>query len=308
MTMKRDGCNLEVRACRPEELPNVIEQLDQEFVFGKQRTLSLSTRFPPALSAANVEQIRVAVSDEVICGALATKEFDWVVGREQCAWRGAMVGMVWVDSQFRGIGIGSNLLLSVTRLLHEIRADFGVLWTGIPTFYERAGWFLGDSDLFGEAIDRPASAHIDAVVCRPLVSMEATWLEHLRVAQLPMYVIRNALDYCAVPIPASHVLCFCIQKGDGNEGFALVGEQDGTGYFYEMVAPPILWGSLWSAVRQHFDRLFVNGHSGDGFAEWLAKNRFVAWRPQKRSMWLRISGRSEGQCFDAWHIPYFDRI
>jgi GNAT superfamily N-acetyltransferase len=297
---------LQIRECKPNELPPVIERLDQEFVFGKLRSLSLSKRFPNTLFTDNIPNIRVAVLDGVICGALSIRMFDWVV--EKHTWRGAMVGMVWVDSQHRGKGIGSNLLSSATRFLHETDVDFGVLWTGTPAFYERAGWFLSDCGLFGELANHPPSPCIDAVSCRPLVSVDGAWLERLRSNSLPMRVIRNALDYRTIPIPAVQVLCFSAQSKDSSEGFALVGEQDGIGYFYEMIAPPSLWGIIWTAVTERFGRLFVNGHSDDPFAQWLTESRLVLWRPQNKTMWFRVSGRIEGLCLDAWHIPYFDWI
>ena len=298
--------NLEIRECKPNELPAIIERLDQEFIFHKQRSLSLNKRFPNTLSVDNIENIRLAVSDEVLCGAYVIRMFDWVVERR--AWHGAMVGMVWIDSQFRGKGIGSKLLSSATQFLHEKNVDFGVLWTGSPTFYERAGWFSNDCGVFGEVANRPTFPNIDTGSCRPLISADATWLERLRSSSLPMRVARNAIDYCTVPIPATYVLCFSAQSNDGSEGFALVGEQNGTGYFYEMVAPPSLWGIIWSYVTERFGRLFVNGHSDDPFAQWLAEEKLVAWRPQNKTMWLRISGRIDDFLIGAWHIPYFDWI
>jgi len=297
---------LEIRECKHKELQAVVERLDKEFIFSKERSLSLSKRFPYTLSVENIENIRVALLDGVICGALSITKFEWVV--EKHFWQGAMVGMVWVDSQYRGKGIGSNLLLSVKQLLHKTDVDFGVLWTGTPAFYKRDGWFLNDRSIFGEAAKSPASLHINTVSCQSLVSVDAVWLERLRSSLLPMRVVRDAVDYCTVPIPAVQVLCFSAQSNDGNDGFALVGEQDGIGYFYEMIAPPSLWGIIWTAVTERFGRLFVNGRSDDPFAKWLADNRFVVWQPQNRTMWLGVSSRIEGNFFNAWHIPYFDRI
>jgi GNAT superfamily N-acetyltransferase len=298
--------NLEVRACKPNELPNLIDRLDREFIFNKQRSLSLSKRFPNTLSVENIAQIRVAVSGGVICGAHTIRIFDWIT--EKRAWHGAMVGMVWVDSQQRGKRIASDLLSSATQFLKEKDVDFGVLWTGSPAVYERAGWFLNDCGLFGEVTNRPPSPYIDSVSCRPLVSADAARLERLRSSFLPMRIVRNSLDYRTIPIPADKVLCFAAQNNDVSTGYALVGEQDSIGYFYEMVAPPILWDLIWSAVTERFGRLFINGHSSDPFSRWLAQKGFVAWRHQNKTMWLRVSQRMENELVDTWHIPYFDWI
>ena len=306
MNAGHNALNLGIRGCRPKELPAIVRRLDQEFIYSKQRRLSLGKRFSNTLSVENIEQIRVAVSEGEVRGALAIRMFDWIV--EESVWHGAMIGMVWVDSQHRGRGFGSSLLSSTTQFLRDKGVDFGVLWTGNPAFYERAGWRLNDRSLFGEAVSRHASAFIDTVSCQPLVSVDATRLERLRSTSLSMRVVRSALDYCTVPIPAAQVLCFFAEGNEGREGFALVGEQDGVGYFYEMIAGPSLWNAIWAAVTERFTRTLANGYSGDPFADWIAENRLVAWRPQHKTMWLRISGRIKDHSIDAWNIPYYDWI
>lgn len=298
--------NLDIRQCEPDELPFIVDRLDQEFILGKQRSLSLSKRFPNTLSVVNIENIRVAVSDGVICGVLSIRMFEWVV--QEHAWHGAMIGMVWVDSQHRGKGIGYSLLSSATQFLHETDVDFGVLWTGTKAFYERAGWFSSDRGLLGEAVNRPFSLSGDAVSCRTLTSVDTTWLENLRSRLEERRVVRSVLDYHTVPIPAVHIFCFSTQGDDGSEGFALVGELNGTGYLYEMVAPPACWDTIWTAVAGRFERLFVNGRLGDTFTRWLSDRNYVSWQPQNKTMWLRVSGRVEGSLLNRWHIPYFDWI
>ena len=200
--------NLDIRQCEPDELPTIIDRLDQEFVFSKQRCLSLSTRFPHTLSVENLERIRVAASGGSIYGAYVIRIFDWIA--EQCTWRGAMVGMVWVNPQHRGKGIGYSLLSSATQFLHETDVDFGVLWTGTKAFYERAGWFSSDRGLLGEAVNRPFSLSGDAVSCRTLTYVDTTWLENLRSRLEDRRVVRSVLDYHTVPIPAVHIFCFSV--------------------------------------------------------------------------------------------------
>ncbi len=297
--------SLDIRQCEPDELPTIIDRLDQEFIFSKQRCLSLSKRFPNTLSVENIEHIRVAVSNGLLHGAHAIRIFDWVA--EERTWRGAMVGMVWVDPHQRSKGVGTQLMLSAARLLHEKEVDFGVLWTGAKAFYERAGWFSSDRGLFGEAMKHPVLARSDSVSCRPLTSVDTAWIESLRAGSEPWRVVRSQSDYRTVPIPAIHVLCLSTQ-GDDGEGFALVGEQDGTGYLYEMVAPPACWDTIWTAVAGRFERLFVNGRLGDTFTRWLSDRDCVSWQPQNKTMWLRVSGCVEGSLLNRWHIPYFDWI
>ena len=297
--------NIKIRECEPRELPGVIDRLDQEFIFNKQHSLSLGKRFPNTLSLENIKQIRVAVSDGIILGSISIRMFRWVAQKH--TWHGAMVGMVYIDPQYRGKGIGSDLLSSAMELLHEKDTDFGVLWTGSPVFYERAGWILNDRGLFGKAINRFNSPRSNTVSCRPLVSADSARLNRIRSALLPIRVMRSSLDYSTVPIPAVQLFCFSAQNDEG-EGYALVGEQDGIGYFYEMTAPSSLWSMIWYAVTERFGQLFVNGSSGDPFAQWLSDEKLVLWQPHNKAMWFDVSGRIEGFSIKAWHIPYFDWI
>jgi len=242
-----------------------------------------------------------------IYGALAIRAFEWIT--EQRIWHGAMVGMVWIDPHLRGKGIGTGLMTATARFLQETEdMDFGTLWTGAQAFYERTGWVLSDCGLFGVATNLPVPQHEDAVSCDPLVSVDVTWLETLRSRLEPCRVRRNSLDYRTVPVPVLRVLCFSVKADPSREGFALVGEEDKTGYFYEMIAPPILWDIIWTAVTGHFEIVFLNGRSGDPFAKWLSDQNYVSWQPQRKAMWFSASCTVPTDLFGTWHIPFFDWI
>lgn len=296
---------LQIRRPRREELRAVIERLDQEFIHNKNRCLSLSKRFPNTLSVENIDRVLIATTGGGICGVLAIRNFEWIV--QQQTWPGAMIGMVWVDTHYRGKGIGSSLISTAAQVLHETNVAFGVLWTGSPAFYEPLGWCLNDRSLFGEAVTCDAVRRFGVVSCRPVASEDVTLLEHLRSCFLTMRVGRNTVDYSTLPVPAIEVLCFSARGADG-EGFALVGEGGGIAYMYEMVAPPSLWGTIWSAVTERFVQIFVNGHSQDPFSQWLGENGLVIWQPQQKTMWMRLSDQVEESSINVWQIPYFDRI
>ncbi len=294
-----------VRQCEREELSIVIEQLDREFVSRKDRSLSLAKRFPNTLSVENVEQVRLAISEEGLCGVHAVRLFEWLVDGQ--IWQGAMIGMVWVDPSLRGQGLGGLIMASATEFLREKRVDFGVLWTGAEAFYERAGWFRGDRGLLGEASKVVMPPCSETVLCQPLSCEDPGWLESVRSRFETQRVARTPVDYHAVPIPALHVLCFSIHADD-EEGFALVGEQDGKGYFYEIAAPTVLWNGLWTAITDSFDRIVVNGWLDDPFSDWLAEQAYVVWQPRNKAMWLHVSDRSKELSLPDWNIPYFDWI
>ena len=146
MSDRDSVARLEIRACKVHELAAIVERFDREFIFNKQRTISLAKRFSNVLSLENLNHIRLATLRGNVCGALSTKIFEFII--KDHIWHGAMIGMVWVDPQYRGMGVGSNLVHSTTQFLYNEGVDFAVLWTGIPDFYERSGWLLKDHSPF----------------------------------------------------------------------------------------------------------------------------------------------------------------
>lgn len=294
-----------VQPCPSAQLPLVIAAVDQEFIFSKGRAISLGRRFPNVLSENNLEHILIAEYDGALCGATVIKVFDYAC--RQRTWRGAMVGMVWVDPRCRGLGVGRELMAEAERALHAEGLDFGVLWTGIPAFYERNGWFTGDISVFSEVKSLDPTENLSGVNCGNLAVGDWQRLEVARSSLAPPRVLRNPRDYQVIPVPAASVQCFSASAA-GSEGYALVGEADGTGYLYEIVAPPSLWDPLWTAIGGRFRRLFVNGKAGDLLAEWMAKEKKVLWERQGKTMWLPLSRDAVRAPLATWYIPYFDRI
>ncbi len=300
-----DGADIRIRPCAPSDLPAVIAAVDREFIFDKGRSLSMARRYPNVLSLDNLGHILVAGSRRSICGALGIRTFDYADGPR--VWRGAMIGMVWVDPRCRGKGLGRALMAEAERVLKEESLDFGVLWTGIPGFYEPGGWSPKDPSLFGEALAGSPAPGAAPAVPMPLSPEDAVRLERARACLESRRVIRKPADYRVIPTPAVEVLCFWA-SGTGAEGYALAGEADGEGYLYEMVAPPELWDGLWSGLMGRFKRLWVNGRAGDPFSRWIADKGFALLRPQSKTMWHRLSRVASPAPWETWHIPYFDRI
>jgi len=108
-------------------------------------------------------------------------------------------------------------------------------------------------------------------------------------------------------MPATDVDCF-LASSDERDGYALVGKLDKCGFFYEIVAPPILWDMIWGAITMYYEKLIINGREGDPFSKWLSDKKQVMWQRQQKTMWLRISPRANDLPHETWHIPYFDRI
>ena len=294
-----------VRPCEPAELSFVIESIDREFVLNKGRRLSLSCRYPNVISQQNVKHIQVAVMDHSICGAVAIRMFDYLIGKS--LWHGAMIGMVWVEPKYRGKDVGKELITTIGTYLKENHCDFGVLWTGQPLFYQKLGWFISDTSLYAEINGNRVSVKTEPVICRTLNSSDIVHLANIRINRELQRVVRAPLDYHVKPIPVDEVDCFFVTDNEG-DGYALVGKADNCGFFYEMDAPPVLWDIIWRAITMQYEKLIINGQRGEPFSKWLTDMHQIKWQQQNKTMWLPLSQRAYDISLESFYIPYFDRI
>ena len=291
--------------CNAKSLSGFIELLDQEFIYGRGRRLSLAARYPNVLSQGNVENILIAHNEGVLCGGAAARLFQWFDGDRQ--WSGAMIGMVCTSLEYRGRGVGGAVLMALGHHLQERAIDFGVLWTTIPAFYERLGWRTLDQGVFGRVASLTQYEPVDATESL-LCSVDLVpHLETARTKWLPQRVFRTALDYRVTPAACDSVRVFGDAANNYGDGYALVGEHATTGYVFEMVGALNTLERLWRSVASRYATLYVNERAGSPLETWLAQNAAMVWAPQSQAMWMRFSGHRESP-WDQWHIPYFDRI
>ena len=64
-----------IAACSGRDFDTLLPLLDQEFIFGKGRRLSLQQRFPATLARNHPQNILLASVEGSIASALATKPF-----------------------------------------------------------------------------------------------------------------------------------------------------------------------------------------------------------------------------------------
>lgn len=298
--------NSSARIAAPADLARLVPALDQEFVFGKGRQISLAQRFPGVYCAENADYIFVNGASE-IASALVCKKFD--LAHDGGHWCGAMIGAVYTRAQNRRAGLAGNLLAFAARTLAERAVDFAVLWTGRPAFYAAQGWQSADNGVLGEDNSAGAGGDIDAEVTSvPAHSIDAGRVERIRLNSRGGIAARSDADYRRLPLPAEAVELLLWEAGGERAAYALLGSHAETGILYEMTGHPDGFSPLWRAVRRGRARLLVNDENGSPSQRWLAQHAGLSWQPKPLAMWLPLSARIDMARMARWYIPYFDRI
>jgi predicted N-acetyltransferase YhbS len=277
--------------CASGELAGLVERLDDEFISGRGRAVSLAARFPRELSAANLDNLFVARDAGQIAGAIAVKRFRWIVPEREYA--GAMLGMVWIAPKQRGAGLGSKLLSHVGDALRD-NVDFAVLWTGNPAFYARAGWQSADHGTLGriDGIGRnaPSRGAMDFERAR------AMWRRQ------PARVERDASWRPNLPSPAESLELF-----EGPGACALAGRREETLYCYEMLGDEMGFAAIFDSMRTSCATLYFNENAGSPAYAWLS-GQGVSWEKKPLAMWLPARERDPSGLRGDWYVSWLDRI
>lgn len=67
-----------VQNASPNDLVSMVTMLDQEFVYGKNRSLSFASRFPSIYSENNLSNIYAIKIDGEIVSCAAVKVCEWI--------------------------------------------------------------------------------------------------------------------------------------------------------------------------------------------------------------------------------------
>jgi predicted N-acetyltransferase YhbS len=299
--------SLVTRAATPVDLQRIVPQLDQQFVFGKRRQISLAQRFPAVYGPTNAGNIFVTEEDSEILSALACKRFElFDEGRIWCV---AMVGAVYTHPARRGEGLASRLLQRTSEALRESGTDFAVLWTDRPAFYRRLGWMSADCGMLGETEIRYSRVEPGGEVARmPARLGDIPRIESIRQHWHACLTPRRAGDYCQLPMPADAVNLLVWGEGSRDATYALVGGTGELGILYEMIGHPDGFPVLWPEIFRSYRRLLANDAKGSASHRWLCQNTDLIWGAKPLAMWLPLSVKADVALAAHWHIPYFDRI
>ncbi|TSA13088.1 MAG: GNAT family N-acetyltransferase [Betaproteobacteria bacterium] len=285
-----------IRPCAPAELPALVALLDQEFIFSKDRRISLARRLPGVVHADNCANILLACHGETIAACVVIKRFDWIAPER--SWRAAMIGLVWTNAAERGLGLATQLLRAAQARLHADGAAFAVLFTAQPAFYRRLGWISADCGLYGSY----AGAGGDAARCTPV---DANAIEAMRSRQSGAYLRRDRASYDALPLPSERLE---MRSSIGSAAYSIYGVQADRAYVYELGGEASGRAALWQDICAAAATVHINERRGSASAQWLSTIPGTIWRDQALAMWLPLAEPDCARHFGDWYVPYLDRI
>ena len=299
--------NLVARAATPADVERMIAPLDQQFIFGKGRRISLAQRFPAVYSRDNAGNLFLIEENGEVLTCLACKRFSWFC--DGVSWNGAMIGAVYTSPQRRGEKLASRLLELTAQTLRERGLDFAVLWTGQPAFYARLGWTAADRGVLGEFEGDAGNAESGSEIMKmPAQEGDTFRIERMRQRWCRCLTPRRSGDYRQLPPPAEAVQLCAWDAAPERAAYALVGNAGDTGILYEMIGHPDGFAVLWPAACRRFRRIVVNDVNGSPSHRWLVQNTGLAWQEKPLAMWLPLSAKTNMALVAHWYIPYFDRI
>ncbi len=127
------------RPVTPADLPQVIDLLDTIFRTEKGiNDQSVLTDFPLVFGAGNLHNGRVVVHDgRVISHAAVWPRTMMIDGHRVGV---GIIVLVATASDARHQGHAASLMQDLQSVMPALGCDIGLLWTGVPEFYQRLGW------------------------------------------------------------------------------------------------------------------------------------------------------------------------
>lgn len=286
---------LRILECPASDCDEALTLLDEEFIFSRGRTVSLSVRFASALSAPDARFL-IARQQDRVESILFLRPFQWIT--PALTYRAAMIGLVWTHPEARGRGLGSAMLAEAGICMRREDIDFAVLWARRENFYRRAGWISADCGTLG----RTRLAGTGTIVSG---EASALWpgIHALRESAKEERVARQLTNYRALLPPATHHDAVL----EGN-AYALIGRAGTIAYVHEIGGDLGGMPALWHAMQSRYGEAFINVRRGSPAHLWFGAQPSITWQDQNLAMWLPLSARVDPVQFRDWYIPFLDRI
>lgn len=284
----------------------LVELLDEEFIFSRNRSISLASRFPVSLSEKNLDNIYMVKHEGTVAAAAVVRTFTWL--SEGRPWKGAMVGFVCAKPALRGRGFATAVMEQIRDYLAGSGHDFSVLWTTQPWFYQRLGWTLLDNSLFGVVSSTDCIEDAAGTCYRLPVRDAISIIETVRSRSSAPRVNRTHEDYGTIPVPATSVEVCVASTASMVDAYALVGRNGRDAFLYELIGESRSYGILLKTISQGSATVYINDSRDSKSAQWLTRCGVAKLAAQEHAMWLRLSEDESSVDFHKWYVPFFDRI
>ena len=272
---------------------------DREFILDKKRPPLLRDRFRRLWAAQGKAVLcKLSLRGEVRAACLLEKTCLIHGSTRHWGWQ---VGFVWCDREYRGAGLGSELISKV-RDVYAADSSFVMLHASRQSFYQRLGFVLQDNSC-STLWHRKAAGwrgSVDGSIQRESATGIFNRSEALRDKQTGWRVDRTELHYATVPIPAETT--GALIHADG--WYALFGIKEKRAYLYEIMAPAKLWPAFWASLSEEFDEVYINESFGSGHMEWCVRNLGVEFESNALTHWFSCNAKMEALACISW----FDRI
>lgn len=221
----------------------IVRALDQEFIFGKGRKLSLKKRYPGLFERKNYKNLFFIGQGEEIYSFVAVKTLNVKDAASGNVLRLFLIGCVYTPSYHRGNGYSSLLLKQVTNRYLESGFDAGLLWTTQHGFYERLGWKVCENGVFVamkslKKLVTATNRENQALTVKKFRTEGQNVVERLRRSNTTSYLIdrrkTSVNAHYVVPSPAVKTNTFAVAQGNKPNGYCVAGFQGKSAYIYEL--------------------------------------------------------------------------
>jgi len=172
-----------LRPATAHDLPQVIELLDG--IFRREKGVedqSVLTDFPLVFDDRNLANCRVIERAGRIVSHAAVWPRTFQIDGESV--RVGIIVLVATDARHRRQGLAAELMRDLQAAMPGLGCQLGLLWTGVPGFYESLGWVSVQTSGWiarGTTVPRDGSARLQVVEFDPTRHLDA--LHHLHRAQ-----------------------------------------------------------------------------------------------------------------------------
>ena len=130
---------LELRPVAEQDIDSLLTLLNHEFRSSRGIIdQKVFTDFPLVFAPSNYCNCRVITQYGEIISHAALWKRDLIVDNQ--SFKVGVIVLVATHLDHRKRGHASTIMRDLQRTMHEEEFDLGILWTGVPEFYEKLGW------------------------------------------------------------------------------------------------------------------------------------------------------------------------